>query len=101
MTREEKIYKELVKFREKVDKIFIGETPKIEGPMDDIYDCDIYIYRHPGMGNSKQIISGDKVSIATITASYLEQLMRQGMFDEKEIKQIVRMSIDAVKGKLK
>ena len=101
MTIEEKIYKELVKFREKVDKIFIGETPKIKGPMNDMYECDIYIYRHPGMGNSKQIISGNKVSIGTVTASYLEQLMKQGIFDEKEIKQIVKMSMDAVKGKLK
>ena len=98
---EDKIYKELTKFREKVDKIFKGNTPKITGELDVEYDVDIYIFRHPGMGNSKQIISGNMVSIYTATASYLETLLRQGIFDEKQLKEIVNMSIKASKGKLK
>lgn len=96
---QDKIVKELNKFREKVDKLFPGETPKIEGPMNAMYDCDIYIWRHPGMGNSKQIITGNKISIATATASYLEQLMRQGLFTEKELKEMLKMATQAAKGK--
>ena len=96
---QDKIVKELNKFREKIDKLFPGETPKIEGPMNVMYDCDIYIWRHPGMGNSKQIISGNKISIGTATASYLEQLMRQGLFTEKELKEMLKMASQAAKGK--
>lgn len=101
MTKEEKIQKILEKFRKEIDKVFVGETPKIIGPMDDIYDCDIFIWRHPGMGNSKQVITGNKISICTATASYLEQLLAQKVIDEKELKDMVNMAIKASKGKLK
>lgn len=101
MTKEEKIQKILEKFRKEIDKVFVGKTPKIVSPMDDIYDCDIFIWRHPGMGNSKQLITGNKISIYTATASYLEQLLIQGVFDEKELKDMVNMAIKASKGKLK
>ena len=40
-------------FRKEVNEVFVGITPKLEGIMDEMYDCDIYIFRHPGMGNSK------------------------------------------------
>ena len=98
---EDKIYKELTKFREKVDKIFSGKTPKITGELDVEYDVDIYIFRHPGMGNSKQIISGNKLSICTATASYLESLMVNGVIDDKELKKLCKMATDAAKGRLK
>ena len=90
----------LDQFRDIVDEIYPGVTPKIEGPMDDEYDCDIYIFRHPGMGNSKQIISGNPVSIYTATASYLETLMRQGIFEEAMVRDMVEMAIKASKGEL-
>ena len=90
----------LDQFRDIVNEIYPGVTPKIEGPMDDEYDCDIYIFRHPGMGNSKQIISGNPVSIYTATASYLETLLRQGIFEESMIRDMVEMSIKASKGEL-
>ena len=90
----------LDQFRDIVDEIYPGVTPKIEGPMDDEYDCDIYIFRHPGMGNSKQIISGNPVSIYTATASYLETLMRQGIFEESMVRDMVEMAIKASKGEL-
>lgn len=88
-------------FARKINEIYPGVTPKIEGEMDDMYVCDIYIFRHPGMGNSKQIITGNPVSIYTATASYLETLLRQGIFDEKQLKDLVKMSIKANKGELK
>ena len=90
----------LDQFRDIVDEIYPGVTPKIEGPMDDEYDCDIYIFRHPGMGNSKQIISGNPVSIYTATASYLETLLRQGIFEESMVRDMVEMAIKASKGEL-
>ena len=90
----------LDQFRDIVDEIYPGVTPKIEGSMDDEYDCDIYIFRHPGMGNSKQIISGNPVSIYTATASYLETLLRQGIFEESMVRDMVEMAIKASKGEL-
>ena len=101
MERDEKILEALEKFREEVDAVFIGTTPKLPEDMDEIYDCDIYIFRHPGMGNSKQIITGNEVSILTATASYLETLLRQGLLDENALKNMVKMVIKASKGKLK
>ena len=100
MNNEEKLLKELNKFREKVDKIWLGKTPKIEGVMNEAYDVDIYIYRHPGMGNSKQIISGNKVGIWTATASYLETLMRQGIFTKEQLEDLVDMAAKAAEGRL-
>jgi len=88
-------------FRKKIDKIYPGVTPKITGEMDEVYDCDIYIFRHPGMGNSKQIITGNPVSIYTATASYLETLMRQNILNEDQLRDLVNMSIMAAKGELK
>ncbi len=100
MTKEKEITEALEKFREKIDEIFVGVTPKLEGEMDKMYDCDIYIFRHPGMGNSKQIITGNRVSIYTATGSYLQTLLEQGILDEKTLKELVKMSIKASKGKL-
>lgn len=94
------ILKELEKFREKVDKIFVGKTPKLPQGMDEKYDCDIYIFRHPGMGNSKQIISGNAMSILTATTSYLETLLRQGIVTEKDLKDMVKLAAKASKGEL-
>ena len=91
----------LDKFRKEIDEIYPGVTPKIEGEMNDVYDCDIYIFRHPGMGNSKQIITGNPISIYTATASYLETLMRQGIFEEAMVRDMVEMAIKASKGEIK
>lgn len=97
---EEKILKELNEFREKLDEIFVGKTPKLPEDMDDIYDCDIYIWRHPGMGNSKQIITGNPMSIGAATCSYLQTLMVQGLFDEDQIREMAEMAIKGFKGEL-
>lgn len=96
MTKEEKIAIALEKFRKEINEVFIGVTPKLEGNMDEMYDCDIYIFRHPGMGNSKQIISGNKISILTATASYLKTLMVQGILNEEELKKIVKMVTESI-----
>ena len=88
-------------FAKKIDEIYPGKTPKITGEMDEQYNCDIYIYRHPGMGNSKQIITGNPVSIYTATASYLETLIKQGIINEEMLRDLVEMSIKASKGEFK
>lgn len=96
-----KITAAMDEFTKKIDEIYPGVTPKIEGEMNEEYNCDIYIFRHPGMGNSKQIITGNPVSIYTATASYIETLLRQGIFDERQLKDMLNMAIKASKGKLK
>ena len=64
---------------------------------DNIYDVDIHIWRKPGMGNSIQTISGNKISIMAATTSYLDTLISKKVltFDEldemiKFVKQIAR-----------
>lgn len=95
---QEKIMDIINRFSKEIDEVFIGKTPKITGEMDQMYDCDIYIFRHPGMGNSKQIITGNPVSIYTATASYLETLMIQGFLDENMLRELVELSIKGAKG---
>ena len=97
---EEKILKALGNFRKEIDKIYEPKTPKLPKDMDSIYDCDIYIWRHPGMGNSMQIITGNPISIHTATASYLESLLRQNLLDEEQLLELVKMVIKAANGKL-
>lgn len=97
---EKKVNLILENFRKEIDKIFIGQTPKLPKEMDNFYECDIYIWRHPGMGNSKQLISGNPISICTATTSYLESLLRQGIFSEAQLLEMVNMAIKAKNGKL-
>ena len=100
MTQEEKVTKIMENFTKEIDKVFEGTTPKIEGTMDALYECDIYIYRHKGMGNSKQIIFGNPLSIITATTSYLEMLLRQGLIDKKQLKEMTKLACKAANGKI-
>lgn len=95
MNKEEEIIKLMKNFAKEIDKIFNGKTPKIEGLMNDLYECDIYIYRHKGMGNSKQIIYGNPISVIAATISYLETLLRQGIIDKKQLKEMVKLAYTA------
>lgn len=97
MIEKEKIEAAMSEFTNKIDEIFVGTTPKIEGELDGVYDCDIYIFRHPGMGSSKQIIMGNKVSIMTATSSYLDTLVRQGVIDIEELEGMMTLVIDKLK----
>ena len=92
MNKEEEIIKLMKNFAKEIDKIFQGKTPKIEGLMNDLYECDIYIYRHKGMGNSKQIIYGNPISVIAATISYLETLLRQGIVNKKQLKEMVKLA---------
>ena len=96
-----KIMEALVNFRKEIDEAFIGKTPvPEEDEIDKNYDVDIYIFRHPGMGNSKQVIVGNAKSIYVATASYLETLLRQGLISEQDLKELVKLAIKGANNKL-
>ena len=87
---EEKIEKLINKFQDKVEKIYEPKTTKDEfGELDDIYDAALFMWRRPGMGNSIQIICGDKVSILTLTAGYLTTLINKGIVDIDELEHLI------------
>ena len=56
-----------------------------------IYNVDIHIWRKPGMGNSIQTITGNKISIITATSSYLDTLIRQKVLTEKELDEMIKL----------
>ena len=58
---------------------------------DELYDVDIHIWRKPGMGNSIQTITGNKISIMTATSSYLDTLIRQKVLTEKELDEMIKL----------
>ena len=64
---------------------------------DELYDVDIHIWRHPGMGNSLQTISGNKVSIMTATASYLNTLLLKKVITTKELDDLVKIVKESYK----
>ena len=58
---------------------------------DKAYNVDIHIWRKPGMGNSIQTITGNKISIMTATSSYLDTLIRQKVLTEKELDEMIKL----------
>lgn len=58
---------------------------------DDIYNVDIHIWRKPGMGNSLQTISGNKISIMTATTSYLDNLIRKNVLTLDELDYMIEL----------
>ena len=59
--------------------------------VDSAYNVDIHIWRKTGMGNSLQTIVGNKISIMTATASYLDTLIRQEVLTEKEFDEMIKL----------
>ena len=53
------------------------------------YEVMIQAWREPGMENSKQIIMGDKVSIATVLCSLMENLIKNDVFTLDELYDLV------------
>lgn len=58
---------------------------------DEMYNVDIHIWRKPGMGNSIQTISGNKISIMTATSSYLETLIREKVLTFDELDEMIKL----------
>ena len=58
---------------------------------DDIYNVDIHIWRKTGMGNSIQTITGNKISIMTATASYLDTLISKKVLTFEELDYMIEL----------
>ena len=58
---------------------------------DDVYNVDIHIWRKPGMGNSIQTIVGNKISIMTATASYLNTLISKKVLTFDELDEMIKL----------
>ena len=57
---------------------------------DNLYVVDIHIWRKPGMGNSIQTIVGNKISIMTATASYLDTLISKKVLTFDELDEMIK-----------
>lgn len=58
---------------------------------DNAYNVDIHIWRKTGMGNSIQTIAGNKISIMTATASYLDTLIRKEVITFDELDYMIKL----------
>lgn len=63
-------------------------------PDDEVYSVDIHIWRKPGMGNSLQTIAGNKLSILTATASFLNTLLIKDVATVEELRVMVNMVLE-------
>lgn len=80
----------LKEFQKKAEKAKSSNRPFWEGTKeDDIYDVDIHIWRKPGMGNSLQTISGNKISIMVATASYLQTLISHNVITMEDFDNMI------------
>ena len=93
---------DLIKDFEEKSKSAISENRNLwEGEKEDnLYNVDIHIWRKTGMGNSLQTIVGNKLSIMTATASYLETLLRKKVISKDELKYMIKNVIKGYEGKL-
>ena len=83
----------LKEFEEKANDA-VSSTRKLwekDNEYDEMYNVDIHIWRKPGMGNSIQTISGNKISIMTATSSYLETLIRQEVLTFDELDEMIKL----------
>lgn len=55
-----------------------------------LYEGMILGYRLPNMDASKQMFMGSKISLMTLYASMTENLLRNDIFTEKELKEILK-----------
>ena len=92
----------LKEFQDKSNNYISSNRPLWEGDVnDDIYNVDIHIWRKPGMGNSLQTIAGNKISIMTATASYLNTLLSKEVLSEKELDFMIQMVKEEYHGNAK
>ena len=70
---------------------------KFSKDKDEIYNVDIHIWRHKGMGNSLQTIVGNKISIMTATCSFLTTLCIKNVITLDELKEMIELVEGAVK----
>lgn len=85
---------DVLKEFEKKANSAVSSTRKLweeDNKYDEMYDVDIHIWRKPGMGNSIQTISGNKISIMTATSSYLETLIREEVLTFDELDEMIKL----------
>ena len=70
---------------------------KYDKDTDEIYDVDIHIWRHKGMGNSLQTIVGNKISTMTATCSFLTTLCIKNVATLDELKEMIDLVERGVK----
>ena len=82
----------LKEFEEKANNA-VSSNKKLwkDTEVDNAYNVDIHIWRKTGMGNSLQTIAGNKISIMTATASYLNTLLLKEVCTEKELDELIKM----------
>lgn len=83
----------LKEFEEKANNA-VSSTRKLwekDNEYDEMYNVDIHMWRKPGMGNSIQTISGNKISIMTATSSYLETLIREEVLTFDELDEMIKL----------
>lgn len=68
---------------------------------DKMYDVDIHVWRHPGMGNSLQTITGNEISILTALASLFETLMRETDITKENLNYALEMAYEQISSKNK
>lgn len=69
------------------DKMMKNKSVAIKSFED--YEVMIQAWREPGMENSKQIIMGDKISIATVICSLMENMILNKIFTIDELYSLV------------
>ena len=85
-------------FEKEAEQAVSSNRPLWEGSeADEIFNVDIHVWRKPGMGNTLQTIAGNKISIMTATASYLETLIRKGIISKQELDYMVKLVKENVK----
>ena len=82
----------LKEFEEKANKA-VSSNRKLwkDTEADDLYAVDIHIWRKPGMGNSLQTITGNKISIMTATTSYLDTLISKKVLTFDELDYMIKL----------
>ena len=69
---------------------------------DEDYEVDIRIWREKGMPNSKQMIkTSNSISVITATTSFIENLLRLGIVDEKILDDMIEMAKSSAKGEVR
>lgn len=66
-----------------------SKTGLTNSPINDLYETFVLFYRFKGMDASKQLYTGNKLSIMTGINSMLEQLIRAGIITKKDLKEII------------
>lgn len=61
-------------------------------PEDDIYSFDIHVWRKPGMGNSVQTVTGNKVSIMTGLTSLFHTLLTKEVLSLTDLIDMANMA---------